>query len=215
MIEQTTAPTIRVPNAPATKRQTFYIFRLGGGDVRGENLTMQQAATRIEQLLEAKGAPAAKVSKVTVRSSVVTKTPVAKVKAKKASRSNYHPFAVALEEANEAANRAGDAWVKQATPIWEIVDFHGKKYKPMLDVCGIVHLVIEDGRTAFAKWYSKTYPYRSPHRNKNDKSNTLIILRHKYVARQELGLRQACEGAAREVLLAHGCKSVHMNSRID
>ena len=214
MIAEPSVPAIKAPNAPATKRQTFFIFRLGGGDVRDQNLTMQQAAEQIEQLLKVKSAPKGKLTKAVVKMSTVTKAKP-KAKIKKVDRSNFHPFAIALEEANEAANLAGDAWVKQATPMYAVVDRSGIKYPLMLDVCGFAHVIIEDGRTAFAKWYNETYPYRSPHRNKNDKSNTLIILRHKYTGRQELGLREACEGAARDVLLAHGCKSVRMTSRID
>lgn len=46
---------IKEPNAPATKKQTFKIFTLGGGDVRNLNLTRLQASDRIAGLIAAKG----------------------------------------------------------------------------------------------------------------------------------------------------------------
>ncbi len=46
---------IKEPNAPATKKQTFKIFTLGGGDVRNHNLTRLQASDRIAGLMVAKG----------------------------------------------------------------------------------------------------------------------------------------------------------------
>ena len=46
---------IKEPDAPATKKQTFKIFTLGGGGVREENLTRQQASDKIGELLVAKG----------------------------------------------------------------------------------------------------------------------------------------------------------------
>ncbi len=45
---------IKEPNAPATKKQTFKIFTLGGGDVRNHNLTRLQASDRITGLIAAK-----------------------------------------------------------------------------------------------------------------------------------------------------------------
>lgn len=46
---------IKEPNAPATKKQTFKIFTLGGGDVRNHNLTRLQASDCIAGLMAAKG----------------------------------------------------------------------------------------------------------------------------------------------------------------
>jgi len=40
------------PDAPATKRQTWAIFCLKGGDVRNKGLTQQQASDMIQDLLE-------------------------------------------------------------------------------------------------------------------------------------------------------------------
>jgi len=45
---------IKEPDALATKKQTFKIFTLGGGDVREEGLTRQEASDRIGKLMAAK-----------------------------------------------------------------------------------------------------------------------------------------------------------------
>ncbi len=46
---------IKEPDAPATKKQTFKIFTLGGGDVRDQNLTRKEASDKISELMAAKG----------------------------------------------------------------------------------------------------------------------------------------------------------------
>lgn len=46
---------IKEPGAPATKKQTFKIFMLGGEDVREQNLTRQQASDKIGELMSANG----------------------------------------------------------------------------------------------------------------------------------------------------------------
>lgn len=45
---------IKEPNAPMTYKQGIMIRNLGGGDVREQNLTRQQASNRIGELMEAK-----------------------------------------------------------------------------------------------------------------------------------------------------------------
>ncbi len=45
---------IKEPDAPATKKQTFKIFTLGGGDVRDQNLTRKEASDKIGELMAAK-----------------------------------------------------------------------------------------------------------------------------------------------------------------
>jgi hypothetical protein len=192
---------LKTPDAPATKSQTFYIFKLKGGDVRGQNLTMQQANDMIERLLADKAAN--------------TEAKKAEPKSKPVrGNSNYHPFALALEEATLAANKAGDEWMKNAKPMYRVFERANpmddtspivRDYGTMLDVCGIVYLRIEDKRCAFAKWYmeQKKNKYRG------------VYIQHKYRGRQEMGLREACDGAALEVLNKHGVKGVELYSRID
>ena len=46
--------TLKNPDAPMSFRQGLMIRNAGGGDVRGEGLTMQQASDRIRDLLQAK-----------------------------------------------------------------------------------------------------------------------------------------------------------------
>jgi hypothetical protein len=64
-------PTVAIkePDAPATSRQTWLIKILGGGDVRDNGLTRQQASDKIVELQAAKGkiapeVPAAKAEPV-------------------------------------------------------------------------------------------------------------------------------------------------------
>lgn len=45
---------IKNPDAPATKKQTWTIFKLGGGDVRNDDLTRQQASDIIGDLWQKK-----------------------------------------------------------------------------------------------------------------------------------------------------------------
>ncbi len=45
---------IKEPDAPITYKQGIMIRNLGGGDVRGENLTRQQASDRIGELMKTK-----------------------------------------------------------------------------------------------------------------------------------------------------------------
>lgn len=47
---------IKDPDAPATSKQTFMLFRFEGKDVRGENLTRQEASDRIAVHMAAKEA---------------------------------------------------------------------------------------------------------------------------------------------------------------
>lgn len=47
--------TLKNPDAPMSFRQGMMIRNSGGGDVRGEGLTMQQASDRIGELMAAKG----------------------------------------------------------------------------------------------------------------------------------------------------------------
>ncbi len=49
------AYVIKDPDAPMTFKQGIMIRNMGGGDVRPENLTKQQASDRIGQLLKQKG----------------------------------------------------------------------------------------------------------------------------------------------------------------
>jgi len=55
---------IKDPNAPATKKQTWAIKCLGGGDVRDTGLTRQQASEMIGELKAAKGQVAESKPKV-------------------------------------------------------------------------------------------------------------------------------------------------------
>ena len=110
-----------------------------------------------------------------------------------------------IKEATAAANRAGAEWMANAKPKFNVID-NGRVVGTMLDVCGIVYLKITEKRTAFAKWVKKTSPHGY---------NTFVTIPHSYRMRQEMGLGEACEGAALKVLEANGINGVRLYSNID
>jgi hypothetical protein len=127
---------IKTPDAPATSKQTMLIFRLGGGDVRPDNLTMQQASDRIQELMEKKNeTPQPSKSVDTI------------------------DFKNIFDKAVVAANAAGDKWWSEHCEIpydpSKSASFFG-----MLDLCGFATLQVTDKRTSFYKWYTKTFPER-------------------------------------------------------
>ncbi len=182
---------IKEPNAPATSRQTWAIRTLGGGDVRGENLTRAQASERIQALLNAKG-----VTPQAPRSATDDK------------------FGEIIKAAGEAANAAGDKWLETAQPMFRVVEHAHvlddtspivKDHGTILDVCAIVYIAITDRRTAFARWVKKTQNGRS----------YSVRIPFRYSKRQERGLLEACYGAAIRVLRENGIDCVSLYSRID
>lgn len=189
---------LKTPDAPMTFKQGIMIRRLGGGDVRPEKLTMQQASDRIKSLLEAN--PDKKPTKAGK-----------KAPAKKSA--NYHPFAEALEKATEAADKATEAWIKQAQPVYRVVQHANplddkspvvKDFGTMLDVCCIAYIDIVDKRTKFARWYME-----------NTKNGDFVRLNFKHRFRQEMGLHEAAHGAIMRVFMEAGITGVRSHIRID
>ena len=201
-------PVLRTPDAPATPKQTFYIYKLGGGDVRGENLTMQQAADRIKVLLEKSGKPD------TTKSDAKPVTEPVTDQAETAKR-KFVSFGKLMDDATKAANEAGAAWLTQATPQYRVLQHANpmddnspvvKDYGTMLDVCAIVYIQITDKRTAFAKWAIAHGGAPNGH---------FLRVPHNYVMRQEMGLLEAAYGAALKVLQDAGIPKLSLYSRID
>jgi len=118
-----------------------------------------------------------------------------------------------MEEANMAAEAAGDKWVVEHTePVYAVYNAdvitgkaYGKSLGTMLDVCGIAYVQITDKRTGFAKYIKKI----------QNGYNNAVHLNSKYSGRQEWGLREACSYAALNVLDSHGIKGVSVWSHID
>jgi hypothetical protein len=189
---------IKEPEAPATSRQTWLIKVLGGGDVRNDGLTRQQASDRIVALQAAKDG---------------AKAPEA---AKAGSETPRISFAKIVKLATKAANEAGDSWCASHTQpvhviIEEIGPNRGKPVATMLDLCGFSWIVMTDKRTAFAKWVKNVFYKDAPLMQ----NSNFLHLPHKYRDRQEIGLREACSLAAIDVLVQHGIKHIRHESRID
>lgn len=113
-----------------------------------------------------------------------------------------------VDEATTAANQAGDEWMAAAQargPTIAVVG-RGEIVGTLLDVCGIVYIRITDRRTAFARWLKKQNP---------DHRLYSFHIRHKYEMRQEMGLGEACYGAALKVLRSHGIEGVELYARAD
>lgn len=191
-------PPLTNPDEPATKRQTYAIFVLGGGDVREQNLTRQAASDLIEKLSAAKEAK-------------TKQKYIPKAKREKAAKTD--PFIAILAAANKAADEAGDEWLKNARPSVQVVQRANpfddtspiiRAYEPMLDVCGMAGITIRDRRTIFAKWVKANQGY-----------NGIVHLAHKHKGRQEWGLNDACVLAAFRVLTENGVKGIDTYSRID
>lgn len=181
---------LKTPDAEATFRQGIMIRRLTGEDIRQRvpPLTMQQASDIIAKAL-AEGAEKKPFAPA-------TDTP------------ERVPYKKMMNEATKAANEAGKDWLAKAKPTYVVTSAKTGKdlgYPPMLDVCGFAHIEITDRRTAFARWIAK---------HQNDE-NRWVIVPHHYRSRQELGLKEAVEGAALAVLIKHGVKGIRLWSRID
>ena len=117
-------------------------------------------------------------------------------------------FKAILAEAAVAANAAGDAWMAEATkrgPAFNVINNNGRVVGQLLDVCGIVYLRCTDKRTTFGKWVAK----------QNGRGGAYVTIPHKYRMRQEMGLLEACEGAALKVLNDNGIQKVMLYSNID
>ncbi len=184
------------PNGPSSWPQAMLIKKLSKGqrDIRGENLTYQQASDLIDTLKS--GQP------------VAASQPLDEVRVNRVS------YRVMMSEAVKAANVAGDQWLSTAKPKFNVVQRANplddnspiiKDYGPMLDVCGHVFIHITDHRTGFSKWITK--------RQKG--YNTSVMVPHKYKMRQEMGLLEACEGAALKVFTNYGIKGIQIYARID
>jgi hypothetical protein len=116
-----------------------------------------------------------------------------------------NPIEIA-QEALEAANAAGDAWMSKATPAYVVTDGRGTSYGTLLDLCGNAHLQFKDRRSKNYKSFVKAGLVRG---------NSVIEIYHRYKHRQEHGLQVACAEAAKKVFEKHGITDVRIWSYID
>ncbi len=129
---------LKNPDAPMTYKQGLMIRNAGGGDVRDQGLTMQEASDRIGELMAAKGG-----------------------KKQSTGMSRDECFQFIYDKAVTAGKRAGDA----AVPSPMVVSQHENAFddnSPVKDawlvsggVCGFAWVNIKPGTSAFAKWLKK------------------------------------------------------------
>jgi len=112
-------------------------------------------------------------------------------------------FAIAIDEASKAAQKAGDEWMANAKPKYVV---RGYEDSPMLDLCGNAHVRCDDGRTRFAKYLKQYKPFGA----------ATVPLNTTYSGRQEHGLKVAMARAAYDVLAnQYGIKKLYVWDYID
>ena len=131
---------IKEPNAPATSKQTWTIFKLGGGDVREDGLTRQTASDKIQELMAAKGIdPAAPKSK-----------------------GRDAEFNELWEKAKAAGLAAGDGSTPTPMRVVEHVNPFNDNSPVKTDygiiadgACGFAWVNVKPGTSRFARWLKK------------------------------------------------------------
>ena len=118
-------------------------------------------------------------------------------------------FITIVQEATEAANKAGAEWLAKAKPQFVPVDaFTGHRYEPMLDLCGNAHVQFKDKRSKHYKMFMKEGLVRQS-------GNAVVEIAHDYKMRQEHGLALACAEAAKKVLESYGITGLRIWDYID
>lgn len=137
------ARSVRTENfdLPATKKQTYTIFRLGAGDVRDQNLTRKAASDMIKDLLAKKGG--------------------ATGNSKAPAQSKADEFA----ELYQRAVAAGKEAVAAFTPTPMVVSQHANPFDDRSPIdeswfveggaCGFAWCNISPGNSPFANWLKK------------------------------------------------------------
>lgn len=119
-----------------------------------------------------------------------------------------------VQEATEAANQAGTAWLEKATVRFNVFNANmagkavGNPLGQMLDVCGNAHVQFSDKRSSFYKQFVKADLVRRS-------GNAVVEIQHKFKSRQEYGLATACAEAARKKLEEHGITGLRIWSYVD
>lgn len=113
-----------------------------------------------------------------------------------------------VQEALDAANKAGDFWMAAAAPKYVVSDSYGRSLGTMLDLCGNAHLQFKDKRSKNYKDFLKADLVRKS-------GNGVVELHHNYNHRQEYGLHMACVEAAKKVFEDNCITDVRIWSYID
>jgi hypothetical protein len=162
------------PLRPASKKQLWALFCATKEDHRNQGLTYDEASEILSKVMK--------------------------------PRPNFYEV---WTEACHAAEEASELWLSTAQargPAYVILDEMqgGKPVDTMLDLCAIGGLWFKDKRTAFFKWYLKTYKSPYPH------------LGGLADFRQEYGLKRAACAAAMEVLRKHNlADQMRVDVRVD
>ena len=119
-----------------------------------------------------------------------------------------------FQQAEAAANAAGEVWLKNAKPKYEFFneDLDGKRQgpgTPVLDVVGGAYLEMKDKRTVNYKLLKRNGLIRPGGEERT------IIAKHKFVGRSERGLKVAIMNAFAEVLKSYGIDGFSVKSFID
>lgn len=185
--------TISNPQAPASPKQTFAVFCRSGYDVRGCNLTMQQASDILDGKLDPGTLPGA-------------------VQKRKAAAPKQD-FDALYAKAHAAGMAAGNACVpvpmqvvQRANPLDDSSPVV-KAYEPVMDgVCGFSSCVIRPATGGFVKWLkSNGIGYKNYH-------GGWAVPCHAF--NQSLTRKEAYTSAFGKILATYGITS-YPDSRID
>lgn len=137
---------IKNPESPATKKQTWTIFTLGGEDVRDKNLTRKEASDRIGELMAAKG-----ITPVTREGS--------KSKGRSLKDARAAEFQKLWDKAVAAGQAAGSAHNPTPIRVFERTNPFNDNSPVKTDygvynegVCGFAWVIVKPGTSAFARW---------------------------------------------------------------
>ena len=165
---------LKNPDAPMSFKQGIMIRNNGGGDVREEGLTMQEASDRIAWLMRQKFAEGGNETG-------------------KEAREDYKnlQFKKVWEEAVKAGREAGD----DVNPIPMVIS---GGYDPVMDgACGFAWVNIKPGNSAFANWLKK-----NEHARKDTYYGGVTVWISEY--NQSMTRKEAHASAMAKVFQAHG-----------
>lgn len=178
---------ITMPNAPATRRQTWMLFCLTKRDYRGDGLTVQQASDLIDQLMKDSKKPAAQKGAADF-GAILALARKAGLAAGNASK----PTPMVVYEADGLSNRP-----KPGGQVWHESE----------GVCGFAWIVVNPARGAFINYCRKHKIGR-----KEYGGGWCVEWVHDF--NQSMQRKEAYARAYAEVLRAHGINA-STRSRMD
>lgn len=182
---------IKEPGAPATSKQTWAIFKLGGGDVRNQNLTRAEASGMIESLMNEKGIePGKKSANKTQKFQDIWEAAVA---AGRAAGQASNPTPIHVVERQDPFD--------STSPIKRDYGIYSE------GACGFAWINVKPGTSAFARWLKKEgYARRDSYYG----GVTIWISEYN----QSMERKEAHAKAMAKVFEEHGIKAYAM-SRLD